>query len=287
MFVCARFVSLTALAVGVGAVLPAQGPPTQWSGPRAGVDLPQTDGVTVIERLEAEVPKDLVLRDHLGRDRRIGEFFDGEHPVILTFNYEDCPMLCSLQLTGFVEGLDGIEGWEVGDEFRVLTVSLDEHESDEQARRFHDKILEGYRGGASATAEEGWAFLRGSAEDVRALADSVGFQYRWIDEKDQYAHPAAVMVLSPEGKVSRYLYGLQFSPKNLRLSLADASDGRFASTLDRIILTCFVFDPDSNSYTLASWTVTRIVLSVIALITLAFLWWLFRYVRPEHSSRTE
>lgn len=283
----AGFVAIAAAAALGGGLLPAQGQPAQWSGPRAGIDLPQTDGVTVIERLGAEVPKDLVLRDHLGRPHRLGEYFDGERPVILTFNYEDCPMLCSVQLSGFVEGLDGIEGWEVGNQFRVLTVSLDEHESDEQSQRFHDKILGSYRDGTSPTADAGWAFLRGSAEDVRALADAVGFQYRWIEEKDQYAHPAAVMVLSPEAKVSRYLYGLKFEPKTLRLSLADASDGRFASTLDRIILTCFVFDPDSNSYTLASWTVTRIVLSVIALITLAFLWWLFKYVRPEHSSRTE
>lgn len=260
----------------------AQSQAPAWSGPRTGVELKQLDGVDVVERLEAAVPADLTLRDPDGAPVRLGDLFDGKRPLVLTFNYEDCPQLCSLQLGAFVEALNREEQWTVGRQFQVVTVGLDPDETDERAQAFRDRVLEQYRGGEAATARAGWHFLRGSAEQVRALADVVGYGYKYDAARDEYAHTAAMVLLSPQGQVSRYLYGISFQPRILRLSLAETAAGEFVGTRDRILLSCYVFDPTSNSYTMKTWLIVRIVLSVVALNFLGFLWWLHRHVKPAH-----
>lgn len=266
------------------AALPQSQPP-EFSGPRAGVKLPQLEGVDVVEKLEARLPQDMTLRDPDGRAVRLGDLFDGKRPLVLTFNYEDCPQLCSLQLGGFVDALNRETGWTVGEQFRVVTVGLDPDETDERAQAFRDRVLGQYRGGAAASARDGWHFLRGGAEQVRALADAVGYGYKYDAGRDEYAHTAAMVLLSPEGQVTRYLYGISFEPQTLRLSLAETAAGEFVSTRDRILLSCYVFDPTSNSFTMRSWTIARIVLSVLALNTLGFVWWLHRRVKPAYLNR--
>jgi len=275
---------IPALLFVAAALLPQVEPPG-FSGPRAGVRLPQTEGVTVIEKLEAQVPMDLVLRDAQGAPVRLGDLFDGKRPLVLSFNYESCPQLCNLQLGGFVDALNKETRWNVGEQFRIVTVGLDPAESDEQAQRFRARVLEQYRGGALASAATGWSFLRGDAESVRRLADAVGYGYKYVAERGEWAHTATLVLLTPEGLVSRYLYGINFDPQVLRLSLAESAAREFVSTRDRIILSCFVFDPTSHSYTMTMWTVARVVLSVIALTFLTFLWWLHRHGRPLHHPR--
>lgn len=273
-----------ALAALAFAVLPAQaGQAPQWSGPRAGVTLPQTEGVDVTEQLRAKVPLDLELRDADGKPARLGDLFDGKRPVVLSFNYESCPQLCTMQLSGFVKALNGETEWTVGEQFRVVTVGLDPAETDERAAAFRDRVLGEYRGGAADTARAGWSFLRGSEQQVRALADAVGYGFKYVEERGEWAHTATLVLLTPEGAVSRYLYGINFDPQVLRLSLAETAAREFVSTRDRIILSCFVFDPTSNSYTMAAWTVTRIALCVVAVTLIAFLWWLHRTIRPNHE----
>lgn len=266
------------------AALP-QGPPTGFSGPRAGVELPQLKGVDVVERLEARVPRELAFRDPDGAPVRLGDYFDGKRSVVLTFNYENCPQLCSLQLGGFVDALNLETSWTVGEQFRVVTIGLDPDEEDERAVAFRERVLGQYRGGAAATAASGWAFLRGDEASVRALADAVGYGYKYDAERDEYAHNAAIVLLTPDGQVSRYLYGIDFEPQTLRLSLAETAAGEFVSTKDRILLSCYVFDPTSNSYTMDAWAISRIVLGVLALNTLGFVWWLHRRVKPLHLKR--
>ncbi|MDA1259007.1 MAG: SCO family protein [Planctomycetota bacterium] len=266
------------------AALP-QGAPPEFSGPRAGVELKQLDGVDVVEKLEAQVPADLVFRDPTGAPVRFGELFDGKRPVVLSFNYENCPQLCAVQLGGFVDGLNLETEWTVGEQFRIVTVGLDPTEDDAHAALFRERVLGQYRAGDTAAASAGWSFLRGDERSVRALADAVGYSYKYDEEREEYAHYAAMVLISPQGKVARYLYGINFEPQVLRLSLAETAAGEFVSTMDRILLSCYVFDPNSNSYTLRAWTVIRIVLSGLALSTIAFLWWLHRHVKPQNHIR--
>mgnify|MGYP001614777742 CR=1 FL=1 len=272
--------ALTLLAVAA-----LQGAPPEFSGPRAGVELPQLKGVDVIERLETAVPQDLIFRDPTGAAVRFGDLFDGKRPVVLSFNYENCPQLCSLQLGGFVDALNREEQWTVGKQFRVVTVGLDPNEDDAHSQLFRDRVLAQYRGGAAETARAGWNFLRGSEATVRALADAVGYGYKYAEERKEYAHTATMVLISPQGQVARYLYGINFEPQVLRLSLAETAAGEFVSTRDRILLSCFVFDPTSNSYTMRVWLIVRIVLSVLALNSLGFLWWMHRRVKPLHLTR--
>ena len=270
-------------ALLVLATLARQEAPPEFSGPRAGVNLPQTAGLDVTEKLRSQLPPEIVLRDPDGVPVRMGDLFDGKRPVVLTFNYESCPQLCSLQLGGFVDALNQEQKWTVGEQFRVVTVGLDPTESDEQAQRFRARVLGQYRGGAAETAASGWSFLRGDERSVRALADAVGYGFKYLPDRKEYAHTATIVLLTPEGQVSRYLYGINFDPQVLRLSLAETADRGFVSTRDRILLSCFVFDPTSHSYTLTAWTVTKVVLSVIAVTLFLFLWWMFRHGGPKHD----
>jgi protein SCO1/2 len=283
-----RFLSLLPSAmVVVGLVGGAAGQQSGFdpanSGQSAAFQPAALDAVGIDEHLEAQVPVDLVFTDANGESVRLGELFDGERPVILTMNYASCPQLCGLQLAGFVDTLEGMEDWTPGDQFRVITVSLDPTESAARGRDFRDALLRDY--GRREQALSGWSFLRGSEEDIRRLADVVGFRYNFIEEKGEYAHPAALMLLDPQGRVARYLYGIDFKPSTLRLSLSETAASRFVSTIDALILRCFVYDAASGSFVADAWDLTRIVVSVLALILFAFLGWMIRLERKARKEK--
>lgn len=214
--------------------------------PRSEALPKQLNGVGVEEKLESRVPLELEFIDSEGKKTTLGEVLTGDKPVLLTLNYSDCPMLCSVMLNGLVEGLEGMR-WTVGTEFDLVTVSLDPNESPERAHSTKERFLTDY-GRDEPSIEDGWTFLVGSENNIRALADSVGFGYRYSESRKEYLHAAALMVLNPSGQVSRYLYGITYSPKTIRLSLAEASDGKFASTLDQLILFCFHYDETEGRY---------------------------------------
>lgn len=225
----------------------------------------QLEGVGVEELLGAKVPTNLEFITSDGEATTLGRVLDGERPVILTLNYSSCPMLCSLQLNGFVEGLRQMK-WTVDEEFDIVTVSLDPSESADTAAATKAKYLKDYgRGGKSAAA--GWTFLHGDEAAIRTLANAVGFGYRYSETRDEYLHAAVLMVLTPSAEVSRYLYGIQFSPKTMRLSLAEASDGKYASTLDKLILYCFHYDETEGRYA----PVARRIMSLGGLLTIGVL----------------
>lgn len=221
------------------------------------------DGVGVTEKLGARTPMDLVFTDSSGDEVRWAELFDGEKPTLLTLNYSDCPMLCNLQLNALVEGLAAMQ-WTLGDEYRVITVSLDPNEAVERAAATKARYLKQYRENADP---DGWRFLVGTEANIKKLADTVGFGYRYSEERKEYLHQAAIMVLSPRGMVSRYLYGLTYSPQTVRLSMAEASEGKQVSTLDAIVLYCFYYDPSSGSYT----PVVRNIMQVGGAVTVLLL----------------
>ncbi len=201
-------------------------------------------GVDVIEHLGERVPEMLAFKDHDGKDVTLADYLHGGVPVILTFNYTTCPMLCTLQLNAVVEGMKQLE-FSLGKEYRVVTVLLDPKETTETAHRFRARYLSQY--GRPGT-EGGWSFLTGSEPNIQALAKAVGFSYTYNEVRQEYIHPAAITLLAPDGKVARYLYGLEYPDKTLRLGLVEASEGRVGSSLDRLILYCFHYDSSEGRY---------------------------------------
>ena len=234
-------------------------------------------GVDVIEQLGQSVPETLAFRDQNGRTVTLGDYLHGDVPVVLTFNYSSCPMLCSLQLNGFVEGLKSLD-FTAGKEFRIVTVLLDPKETPETAHRFRARYLSQY---ARPGSEAGWSFLSGSDENIHALAKAVGFSYNYNEARGEYVHPAAITLLAPEGKVARYLYGLEYPEKTLRLGLVEASQGRVGSSLDRLILYCFHYDSTEGRYAPIASRIMQVGGAVTVLLLAGFLTILIRRDRKR------
>jgi protein SCO1/2 len=209
--------------------------------------------VGIIDKRGAQVPLDVPFVDSNGRKLTLGQLLDGSRPTLLTLNYSNCPMLCSLQLNGLFDAL-GDMPWNMGDEFRMITVSIDPAELPQRAELTKQKYLKRYgRAGAAA----GWRCLTGTEENIRKVANSVGFHYRFVPERNEYSHAAATMVLTPDGQVSRYMYGVVYDPQTVRLSLVEAGKGKVGSPLDQVILMCFHYDEAKGRYGPAANTVMR------------------------------
>ncbi len=205
---------------------------------------PELEDVGVDEKLGAQLPLDLTFRDEKGQQVTLGQLFDQGRPVLLSLNYSDCPMLCMLQLNGLVDSLIDVS-LTPGEDFEILSVSIDPTETPERARLTQQKYVKTY--GRLDTAN-GWHFWVGKQSSIDRLADAVGFRYKFIPERNEFSHVAAVMVCTPTGIVSRYLYGVQFAPKTLQLSLVEASEGKIGSTMDKILLFCFHYDAEAGRY---------------------------------------
>ncbi len=201
-------------------------------------------GVDVKEHLSAPVPMDLAFEDENGKPVTLKDYFDGSVPVILTMNYSNCPMLCSLQLTALVEGLKKVD-WTIGKEYRIVTVSYDPTETQELAHRTKARYLAQY---ARPGSEGGWHFLHGSENNVQAMAKALGITYHYNEARKEYAHPATVILSTPNGKIDRYLYGLDYPEKTLHLSLVESSEGKIGTTVDQLILFCFHYDANEGRY---------------------------------------
>jgi len=231
----------------------------------------QLAGVGITEHLDTPIPKDLAFTDSDGHEVTLGQLFDGHRPVVLTMNYSNCPMLCGLQLNGLFKGLAAMD-WTIGKQFEMITVSIDPLETVQRAAQTKEKYLKAYGRPGSAA---GWHWLVGREENIRKLADVIGFGYVYIPESKQYAHAAALMICTPEGHVSRYLYGIDYDPQTLRLSLVEAADGRVGSSLDQVLLYCFHYDADSGRYGPKAMIVMRIGGGLTLLVlgaVLGFFW---------------
>lgn len=256
-----------------------------WSAPamaqESAEELPrQLQGVNVDEKLGETVSLKAEFKDENGKTVTMGDYL-GDKPVLLTLNYYNCEMLCSLQLNGLLDGLGGLE-WTAGDEFRIVTISIDHREGPELASKKREAYLDELGRG-----DVDWSFLTGSRTDIQLVANSVGFGYRYDPEQDQFAHIAAVMFLSPEGKITRYLYGLEYRPFDLKMALQEAADGQIGDTVDKVIFSCFHYDPTLGRYDIWAFGVMRlggIVIVVLLAGFLGFLWW--REVRKKRVSQT-
>jgi protein SCO1 len=228
--------------------------------------------VDVAERLGSDLPRALAFKDELGRPVRLGDYFDGKRPVILTFNYSNCPMLCSLMLNGFVSGLRDVD-FVPGKEFRVVTVSIDPAETTERARETKNRYV---RALGKPEAKDGWHFLTTDKATVDAYAGALGFGYFYNEERKEYAHPSAMAVASPDGKLVRYLYGIEYPKSSLRLALLEASQGKIGNPFDRLVLYCFHYDSAAGKYAPKAANIMRVGGAVSVLVLLGFLIVLFR-----------
>jgi protein SCO1 len=243
------------------------------------------DQVGIDERLNELIPGTLDFRDDRGREVTLARYFERGRPVILTLNYATCPLLCQLQLEGLIRSLRDLQ-WNVGEEFDVLTVSIDPSETWQQAALAKKRHVQSY--GRAGTAA-GWHFLTGSDSNIRQLADAVGFRYRFVEEQGEYAHTAALMICTPEGRVSRYLYGVEYPPQTVRLSLVEAAEGKIGSTLDQVLLFCFHYDAEAGRYGPSARRMMQLGGFVTILVLLATLlpYWFFRRDRGPHATHRD
>ncbi len=231
----------------------------------------ELEGVGVTEHLKEKIPLDLEFTNAEGKAVSIGEYFDGERPVILNLGYFRCPMLCGLVVNGMTDAMKEMP-WTPGKEFQIVTVSIDPLETSTLAKLKKQNYLKDYGRPAAAG---GWHFLTGKEKNIQALTDAVGFHFKWNDERQEFAHTAVLTVLTPDGEISRYLYGVMFDPQTLRLSLAEASEGKVGSTVDKVLLFCFQYDPEEGSYALAAMNLMRAggVLTLLILGVGLFIFW--------------
>ncbi len=200
--------------------------------------------IGVDEKLGDPIPLDLKFVNSEGDSVRIGDLIEEGKPVLLNPLYYECPVLCSVVLDAVFEVVKELQ-WSPGADYTIISFSIDPEETTKLAADTKKEYLSDLnRDGA----ENGWHFLTGSQESIHTLTEAIGFRYKYDEDKDQYLHLASIMLLSPEGEIVRYLYGAKFSEFNLRNALYEAADGTIGSAVDKVVLYCFTYDPDSNSY---------------------------------------
>ncbi|MDQ3283093.1 MAG: SCO family protein [Acidobacteriota bacterium] len=218
------------------------------------VDAPQLPGkVAIAQKLGAQVPYDLQFRDETGEIVRLGSLFNHGRPVLLNFVYYRCPMLCPMVLEGMSESLTHLK-FDIGKEFDVITVSIDPRDKATDAARLKEKYIRHY---GRLDSAPGWHFLTAHETAIKRLTDTVGFQFAYDSRTDQFAHGAAVLVLTPDGRTSRYFYGFEFKPRDLRLAIVEASEGKVGTVTDQFLLMCFHYDPVTGKYSRNAMTFAR------------------------------
>ena len=258
---------------------------------RTGADVALNDGVpkevedvTVVQKLGDVVPLNLPLTDSLGRKVKTGYFIDGKKPTIISLNYSDCPMLCNVQLNQLCKSLKELD-LQVGQDFQILTISIDPKETTETIRKTKDGYIDQVSK-AHANAADGWAFCTAQQPIITKIADVLGFQYNYDPKTGEYYHPAMLAFISPKGVITRYSLALSFEPKDLRKALIESGDGTVGSPVDQIIMWCFSYDPDSNSYTAQAWKIMRLGGAVTIFLMLACLapFWIGRRSVPGQDA---
>ncbi len=238
-----------------------------------GHELPkELESVNVVDKTGQSVNLGLQFTDENGVKAPLGRFFGNSRPVLLAMVYYNCPSLCNFHLNGLTEVMKELK-WSSGQEFEVVAVSMDHKETPDLAKAKLANYLKVY---GRPGAEAGWHFLVGDKDQVDQLADQIGFQFKWLEDKQQFAHASVTYVMTPGGKISRYINGIRPELSTLKLSLLEASNGKIGTIIEQALMFCFQFDPKRNKYTLYSWNVMRLgglfMLFVLAIL-LVPLWW--------------
>lgn len=252
--------------------------------PPANVRPPYLQNVGIEQHLGGQVSPDLTFRDETGKTVRLGDYF-GKKPVILNLVYYNCTMLCGEVLAGLTGAMRLVK-FDVGKEFDVVTVSFDPHETPEIAAAKKQDYLKRY---GRPNAASGWHFLTGSPDSINALTRAVGFQYQYDPKVNQFAHATAIMVLTSEGRIARYFYGVDFPPKDLRMGLVEASQGKIGNAVDSVLLYCYHYDPASGKYGAVIANILRLAGAATILILGGFLLVMFRLERslPQRAPDPE
>jgi protein SCO1 len=232
--VCSSILLFFFVALTIPIVFAAESVPVELQA--VGIDEHLGSGISLTRK----------FMDEQGRPVKLQNYFDGTRPVILTLVYFTCPNLCNFLLNAFTDSLKKMS-WNVGDQFQVVTISIDPRETPDLAAKKKGAYIQEY-GRPSAPA--GWHFLTGSETEIKGLAQEVGFKYTYDKDQKEFAHAAALFVLTPEGKLSRYLYGIEFNPRDLRLALLEAGQGKIGSLVDRFLMFCYHYDPKGRKYAL-------------------------------------
>jgi protein SCO1 len=246
---------------------------------------PELQHVGVTEHLEGMLPLDTPFRDHTGKAVTLRDYVDGERPIILTFAYHTCPVLCGMVLNNLAQGLRFVD-WTAGDQFEIVTISIDPDETREATNAKRTSILHEY-GKIPVDSQGRWHFLTGDEASIAAVAGAAGFEYQYDERQQQWGHPSVVMVVKPDGRMARYLYGLEFSPNDLRLGLFEASEGRSITTIEQIILYCYHYDPQGGKYVLVARRVMQVGGGIVALILFGVLglFWAREWKKARHGGK--
>ncbi|MCA1581092.1 MAG: SCO family protein [Acidobacteria bacterium] len=257
------------LALAAPAVLPAQ-----TARPDPGLTSMMRPAILkdvgIEQRLGSSLPLDVILQDEQGRPVRLGRYF-GARPVILVLAYYNCPMLCTQVLNGLVSSMRALS-FDAGREFEVVTLSFDPRDRPRDAAAKKEPYLREYnRPGAAA----GWHFLTGGPGSIERVASAVGFRFRWDNDLAQFAHASGIFVLTPDGKLSRYFFGIEYAPRDLRLGLIEASNRKIGNPVDQILLYCYHYDPKVGKYGAVIMNIVRLagVGAVLVLSTFLFVMW--------------
>lgn len=272
--------SVVCLSSGGEKVFAQAGPPGPSSplyGARPEVGSPTTGlpvalrDVKIEQKLNEQLPLDLVFKDESGQSVKLGQYF-GHRPVVLALVYYDCPMLCTQVLNGMVTSFRVLP-FQMSKEYDVVTISFDPRETPQLATS-KKKVYVGYLPAAmQSNAENGWHFLTGDAESIRQITDAVGFRYHYDEATKQFAHASGIMVATPQGKLSRYYYGIDYSARDLRLGLIESAQNKIGSPVDQLLLYCYHYDPATGKYGAVVMNIVRLggivtVLAILAMIIL-------------------
>src|SRR5579863_1635208 len=239
--------------------------------PPASTRPPRLENVAIEQRLDAQIPPDLTFRDDAGKAVKLGDYF-GRKPTILNLVYYNCTMLCGEALAGLASAMRLVK-FDVGNEFDVITVSFDPRETPEMAAAKKIDYVKRY---GRANAAMGWHFLTGQPDAINALTKAVGFNYQYDPKSNQYAHATAIMVLTPQGRISRYFYGVDFPPTDLRMGLVEASQGKIGNAVDAVLLYCYHYDPETGKYGAMVANILKVGAGITILMLAALLLVLFR-----------
>ena len=233
--------------------------------------IPELEGVTIIDKLDSQLPLSATFRDDHGNPVTLRDVLPKDRPAILQIGYMKCPMLCSLVMNALVRGIQDMD-WTVGQQYDIIALSVNPKEGPDLAEGKKAGYVAEYGRPKSAA---GWHFLTGEESSIRSVTDAVGFEYR-MQENGEYSHAAGIFILTPDGRLSRVLYGVKYDSANVRMALLEASQGKVGTTLDRIILWCHIYDAQAGGYVVMAMRVMQLggVLTLMLLGGgLGWFWW--------------
>jgi len=256
----------------------AQKPPPLASEDPSGNKPRMLENIGIDQRLGEQLPLDTIFVDESGNHVRLGDYF-GKKPVVLALVYYTCPMLCNQVLNGLTSALD-VVSFDIGKDFEVVTVSFDPRETPELAREKKQTYIDWYKRPGAA---QGWHFLTGDQASIAKLTGAVGFHYEYDPATKQFIHASGIMLATPEGKLARYFYGVEYAPKDLRLGLVESSENKIGNPVDRLLLYCYHYDPASGKYGAVAMNILRLAGAATVIGLLAMMLFLKRK-RPVESA---